>query len=83
MVGVPDESTGEAVVAYLRLAEGHEGDPDAAMEAARAHAALRLARFKQPVRVEVVESLPRTVTGKVARGRLRERVRRGAPGILE
>ena len=53
------------------------------MEAARAHAAVRLARFKQPVRVEVVDTLPRTVTGKVARGRLRERVRRGAPGILE
>ncbi len=83
VVGVPDESTGEAVVAYLRLAEGHEVDPDAAVEAARAHAAIRLARFKQPVRVEVVETLPRTVTGKVARGRLRERVRRGAPGILE
>ncbi len=83
VLGIPDASTGEAVVAYLRLAEGHESDPDVAVEAARAHAAVRLARFKQPVRLEVVDTLPRTVTGKVARGRLRERVRRGAPGILE
>ena len=47
------------------------------------HAAVRLARFKQPARLEVVDALPRTVTGKVAQGRLRERVRRGAPGLLE
>ena len=45
------------------------------------HAAERLARFKRPARIEVVDSLPRTVTGKVARGRLRSRAR-GAPDVL-
>ena len=32
---------------------------------------MRLARFKQPTRIEVVDALPLTVTGKVQKGRLR------------
>ena len=38
---------------------------------ARALRATRLARFKQPSRIEVVDELPLTVTGKVQKGRLR------------
>jgi long-chain acyl-CoA synthetase len=44
---------------------------------------LRLARFKQPAEVHVVDELPHTVTGKVAKGRLRERRRRRSLGLLE
>ena len=40
-------------------------------EAVRAHTIVRLARFKQPSRIEVVDALPLTVTGKVQKGRLR------------
>ena len=36
-----------------------------------AHCADRLARFKVPSRVEVVDELPHSATGKVAKGRLR------------
>ena len=43
----------------------------------------RLARFKQPSRIEVVDELPLTVTGKVQKGRLRSAERRRALGILE
>ena len=43
----------------------------------------RLAGFKRPSRVEVVDELPLTVTGKVQKGRLRGRERRRALGILE
>ncbi len=32
----------------------------------------RLARFKWPTIVQVVDTLPHSVTGKVAKGRLRE-----------
>jgi long-chain acyl-CoA synthetase len=62
VIGVADAETGEAVVAYVRSA-----DPDAAAvaDAVRRHCAQRLARFKQPVRVEVVDRLPTTVTGQV------------------
>lgn len=80
VIGVPDEATGEAVVAYVVA-----GGPDAAavVDAARQHAAVRLARFKQPSRVEAVDELPVTVTGKVQKGRLRGLERRRALGLLE
>ena len=57
--------------------------PPAIAEAVRAHCAERLARFKQPTRIEVVDELPRTVTGKVQKGRLRGIERRRALGLLE
>lgn len=80
VIGVDDPSTGEAVVAYVR-APGH--DPAAVAEAVRAHCGVRLARFKQPARIEVVAELPRTVTGKVQKGRLRGIERRRHLGLLE
>ena len=43
-------------------------------------ARVRLARFKQPTEVHVVDELPHTVTGKVAKGRLRASRRRRRPG---
>ena len=42
-----------------------------------------LARFKQPSRVEVVDELPLTVTGKVQKGLLRGIERRRAMELLE
>ncbi len=80
VIGVEDEHTGEAVVAYVR-APG--ADPGAVAAAVREHAATRLARFKQPSRIEVVDELPLTVTGKVQKGRLRGLERRRALGLLE
>ena len=52
-------------------------------DAVRAHAAGRLARFKQPTRIEVVAELPLTGTGKVQKGRLRGMERRRSLGLLE
>jgi long-chain acyl-CoA synthetase len=80
VIGVEDEQTGEAVVAYVR-APG--ADPAEVEAAVRARCEERLARFKQPVRIEVVEELPLTVTGKVQKGRLRGIERRRALGLLE
>jgi long-chain acyl-CoA synthetase len=79
VIGVPDDGTGEAVVAYVRAS----GDPDGLEAAVRDHCAARLARFKQPSRIEVVDELPLTVTGKVQKGRLRATERRRALGLLE
>jgi long-chain acyl-CoA synthetase len=60
------------------------GADAAQVEAAvREHCETRLARFKQPSRIEVVEELPLTVTGKVQKGRLRGLERRRSLGILE
>ena len=63
------------------LAVAH--DPAVAAERVLAHCATRLARFKQPARIEIVAELPLTVTGKVQKGRLRGIERRRALGLLE
>ena len=80
VIGVEDARTGEAVVAYVRAPDT---DPEALEAAVRAHCEQRLARFKQPSRIEIVDELPLTVTGKVQKGRLRGMERRRALGLLE
>ena len=83
VIGAADERTGEAVVAYVvRRAESSLTDAEIA-EAVREHCASRLARFKQPAAVHVVADLPRSLTGEVSRGRLRERRSRRGMGLLE
>ena len=81
VIGVDDPATGEAVVAYVNASGGES--PAAVADAVRDHCAVRLARFKQPSRIEVVDELPLTVTGKVQKGRLRGIERRRALGLLE
>ena len=67
VVGVPDAVYGEAVKACVVPRPGAALDPDAVREWVRA----RLARFKAPERVEVLEALPRNPNGKVVKGLLR------------
>ena len=80
VIGVDDAETGEAVVAYV---VAPDLDPASVETAVREHCASRLARFKVPTRIVVVDELPHTVTGKVQKGRLRGLERRRALGILE
>jgi long-chain acyl-CoA synthetase len=79
VIGVEDAKTGEAVVAYVVPRAGASG----VAEVVRDHCGVRLARFKRPSRVEVVDALPLTVTGKVQKGRLRGLERRRSLGLLE
>ena len=60
-----------------------EGDPAVLVGAVRERVATQLARFKQPGRVEVVETLPTTASGRVQKGRLRGIERRRALGLLD
>jgi len=70
VVGVPDEETGEAVLAFV--VPGADAPAEAALSAAIGeHCRTRLARFKHPSRIVIVEGLPHSPTGKVAKGRLR------------
>jgi long-chain acyl-CoA synthetase len=81
VIGVEDERTGEAVVAYVKPAvAGAEGELAALV---RRQCAERLAGFKQPSVIHVVAELPYTPTGKVQKGRLRATERRRALGLLE
>jgi long-chain acyl-CoA synthetase len=68
VIGIPDERTGEAVKALVVPATGATLTSDEVLEQCRR----RLARFKWPREVDIVTELPRHVTGKVLRRRLRE-----------
>ena len=80
VIGVPDEATGHAVVAYVRAP-----DLEAAtvIGAVRARCEEALAPFKRPTRIEVVDELPTTLAGRVRKGELRQLERRRALGLLE
>jgi long-chain acyl-CoA synthetase len=66
VIGEPHPRTGETVVAFVVPAPGVQPDP---VELLR-HAGRRLARYKLPTRVEVVDALPRSFTGKLLRREL-------------
>ncbi len=66
-IGVPHPRSGEAVRAVLVPVEGMLPTAQEIVE----HCAARLARFKVPVEVVLVESLPYSPTGKLARRMLR------------
>nr|WP_283095275.1 hypothetical protein [Nocardioides alcanivorans] len=69
VVGVPDERYGEELCAWVKLRSGAEPlDADAV----RAFATGRLAHFKIPRYVMVVEEFPMTVTGKIRKVQMRE-----------
>ncbi len=69
VIGVPDEKYGEELCAWVKLRAG--ADPlDAA--AVRAFATGKLAHFKIPRYVMVVEEFPMTVTGKIRKVQMRE-----------
>jgi long-chain acyl-CoA synthetase len=70
VVGVPDEKTGEGVVAFVVPTADAPGVAELTATIDE-HCRERLARFKHPARVDVVEDLPHSATGKVAKGRLR------------
>ncbi|TQC48899.1 acyl-CoA synthetase [Rhodococcus sp. WS4] len=69
--GVPDDEWGQRVVALVEL---HEPDAqrDEVAESILAHCRERLAKFKLPRVLEVVDQLPRTAAGKINRARLRD-----------
>jgi len=67
VIGAPDAVRGESVVAFI------EAEPGTAFDAARLVAWLgsRLASFKIPKRVNLVDALPRNALGKVEKTKLR------------
>ena len=67
VIAVPDERWGEVGAAYVVLRDGAALD-EAAM---RERLAERLAKFKAPKYLRVVEQLPRSATGKIRRADLR------------
>ena len=73
-VAAPDEERGHVVKAFVVLREGWTAGDDTA-KTLQEFVKRQIAPYKYPRRVEFVESLPRTATGKLQRFRLREGAR--------
>lgn len=68
VVGVPDDYRGETVKAFVSLREGASISAEELIAFTRE----RLAAYKVPRRIEFLDDLPKTVTGKITRRSLRE-----------
>jgi long-chain acyl-CoA synthetase len=77
VIGVPDERTGEAVKAFVVLKDGATATPQEILDWAR-DPANGLTAYRAPKQVEIRESLPETMIGKVLRRVLLEEERKKA-----
>ncbi len=72
VIGVPDETRGEVIKAFVQPIPGVTGD-DALREAIRDLVRENLARHEYPREIEFMDGLPQTTTGKIQRRELRAR----------
>ena len=63
VVGMPDPYRGETIKAVVSLKPGHETTPDAL----KAFVRERMAAYKYPRVVEIIDDLPKTTSGKIMR----------------
>lgn len=68
VIGVPHPDFGEGVVAVIARARDQDPDPQAIL----ADLADKLAKFKQPKKIVIVDELPRKTMGKVQKAALRK-----------
>ena len=71
MVVVPDEPWGQREKPYIELVEGYKGSNELIREIQDFCKNLT-APYKYPRKVEFVDSLPKTISGKIRRVELRE-----------
>ncbi|WP_235739022.1 AMP-binding protein [Nocardioides alcanivorans] len=69
VIGVPDPKYGEELCAWIRLRVGSEA---ITADSLRQFCAGKLAHYKVPRYVEIVDDYPMTVTGKVRKAEMRE-----------
>jgi 2-aminobenzoate-CoA ligase len=71
VVGLPDETRGQVVTAFVVLTDGGEPGPDLVAEL-QDLVKQKIAPYKYPRGIEFRASLPRTNTGKLQRFKLRD-----------
>ncbi|MFW6056086.1 MAG: class I adenylate-forming enzyme family protein [Chloroflexota bacterium] len=69
VIGVPDDYRGETVKAFVTLRKGYE---DSAPGEIISFCRERMAAYKYPRFIEIVDEIPRTVTGKMLKRQLRQ-----------
>ena len=67
--GIPDDQWGEAVCAQVVLGQGMEATEDEIIEFMKEN----LASYKKPKKVEFVDQIPRTLSGKILKRELRKK----------
>jgi acetyl-CoA synthetase len=74
VVGASDDTTGQAVVAFVIIKESQKAEADAADVAAelRSHVAKQIGAIARPRDIYVVAELPKTRSGKIMRRLLRD-----------
>ncbi len=77
--GIPHPDYGEEVGAWVRLQEGETADA----EELREHAKGKIAHYKIPKHIWIVDEFPMTVTGKIQKNRIRETVAQWMHAKLE
>jgi len=69
VIGVPDSYRGETVKAFVTLKRGHEATkPDELIDFCRQ----RMAAYKYPRQLDIVDEIPKTASGKMLKRQLRE-----------
>jgi acyl-CoA synthetase (AMP-forming)/AMP-acid ligase II len=66
VVGVPDERLGERVAAWVQVAPGKTLEPVELIE----HCRERLAKYKVPEKIELIDEMPRNAMNKIVRREL-------------
>lgn len=82
VVGRDDPDRTQIVTAFVILAPGQVGSPELATEL-QEHVKRVTAPYKYPREIHFVEELPKTVSGKIRRSELRERLRATGPSPEE
>ncbi|MBW7835652.1 MAG: AMP-binding protein [Sphingomonadales bacterium] len=72
VVASPDPTRGEVVKAFVILAPGYKGSDELVKEL-QEHVKSVTAPYKYPRKIEFVDSLPKTVSGKIRRVELRQK----------
>jgi len=68
VIGVPDKTYGEEIVAWVKLHPAHEATADDLREFCKG----RIAHFKTPRHIKFVDDFPMTISGKVQKFKMRE-----------
>ena len=68
VIGVPDDEAGEVPIAFVVLAKGVE------VASIAAFLAKELSHYKQPRRIEVIDTVPKSASGKILRRVLKDRM---------